>query len=529
MHLHLIICFALLIWWPEERLCPAAFTSPAWTWLVVFAQVPAFFLAAVWTSTTALRRLDGTGGGPQRAQHFYHRSTSILRMLAVAAFVASLFFTRWSEVVRSVNLLAAVPGLAGLIILLPFFGASVMIFLGTYPIDRSLHQITLESRPGEARPGVRVWSRGQYLSFNLRHHLLVVAVPMALILAAFDWSRSHEASLIRLFRLQWAPEVAPAVAAAVIFVFAPAMLRYIWPTKPLADGPLRRELESICRRIGFRYRDILVWQSGGMMVNAAVMGLFAPVRYVMLSDGLLDTMSSRQIEAVFGHEVGHIRHHHIPFFLLFAVCSMLVLSAVIEALRLGVERGFFELSVVTIQAIGFVCILAVWGIGFGWISRRFERQADLFGTRCVTSTSPEGCKLPCSAHGHSPAYQPPATAVCATATAVFASALDRVAVLNGIPPDERSWRHGSIADRIRFLTALSGDPGCARRFRRLVRRIKAAVLLLAVGGSVIAAVYLWDHPVYGFGVGVERAAAGSAGRYQAPSPAGDSRDVRTDH
>jgi hypothetical protein len=75
-------------------------------------------------------------------------------------------------------------------------------------------------------------------------------------------------------------------------------------------------------------------------------------------------------------------------------------------------------------------------------------------------------------------------------------ALQKVAVLNGIPLAERSWRHSSIAARMRFLTALGGDPMMARRFARCVRGIKLALLLLAAGGLLLAALYLWQNPGY---------------------------------
>jgi len=52
------------------------------------------------------------------------------------------------------------------------------------------------------------------------------------------------------------------------------------------------------------------------------MGLFAPLRYVMLSDGLLESMEDEKIEAVFGHEVGHVKLRHMEFFLVFAIASM---------------------------------------------------------------------------------------------------------------------------------------------------------------------------------------------------------------
>jgi hypothetical protein len=80
-------------------------------------------------------------------------------------------------------------------------------------------------------------------------------------------------------------------------------------------------------------------------------------------------------------------------------------------------------------------------------------------------------------------------------------------VLNGIPHEERSWRHSSIGSRVRFLTALSGDPARAHRFARSIRRIKRVLLVTAIGGSIVAGVYVWDHPIYGVGLRVAPGAA----------------------
>jgi STE24 endopeptidase len=124
----------------------------------------------------------------------------------------------------------------------------------------------------------------------------------------------------------WTPDAILSGVATGVFILSPVMLRRIWRTTPLGPGPLREHLDSLCERIGFRCREILVWNSDGVMINAAVMGLFAPVRYVLLSDALLTTMSTTQIEGVFGHEVGHIRHRHIQYFLVFAWVGWLIVA-----------------------------------------------------------------------------------------------------------------------------------------------------------------------------------------------------------
>ena len=66
-----------------------------------------------------------------------------------------------------------------------------------------------------------------------------------------------------------------------------------------------------------RYRDILVWHTHYNMGNAAVMGVVPQMRYVLLSDLLLERMDDEQIEAVFAHEIGHVVHRHMVWYVIF--------------------------------------------------------------------------------------------------------------------------------------------------------------------------------------------------------------------
>src|SRR5207249_1742290 len=149
----------------------------------------------------------------------------------------------------------------------------------------------------------------------------------------------------------------------------------------------------------------------------------------------IDELTPEEIEAVFGHEVGHIKHHHLFFYLVFFLTSFILLSffwdeakgwinpaTIAATLGLPLEgtglgetlRGFGKLGL--LAAYTFLC--------FGFISRRCERQADLFGSRTVS-------------------------------TDVFISALEKVAYLNGISRDRAgnwllSWQHPTIAQRVDF-------------------------------------------------------------------------------
>jgi STE24 endopeptidase len=241
-----------------------------------------------------------------------------------------------------------------------------------------------------------------------------------------------------------------------------------------------------------RVRDILVWNSEGTMVNAAVMGIVPAIRFVLLSDALLRLMSPEQIEAVFGHEAGHVRHRHIQHFLMFALVGWLIAAGWLELFATfgtWLEAGAIP-AVLVVEAAGLAVAVGLWALGFIWLSRQFERQADLFGAWCVTPSS-EGCRRPCSLHGGSSLESNSDRRICATAAAIFASALHRVAHLNGIPLEERSWRHSSIESRVRFLHRLAGDPQAARRFHRTLRVWKQVMVAAAFAGSVVSVFYLF--------------------------------------
>ena len=272
------------------------------------------------------------------------------------------------------------------------------------------------------------------------------------------------------------------------------MLCRLWSTTTLPDGPLRDRLLALCDRIGLRVADILVWHTDGLMVNAAVMGLFPRIRYVLLSDTLLDTMTTDEVEAVFGHEAGHVRHRHIQFFLVFTIASMLLASGVMEFLTVMNTPACanWKLAPSTIEVIGIASVLPFWLLAFGWISRRFEHQADVYGAKCASPPNlADGCGLPCSVHDSADGK-----GLCAKGARTFIGSLRKVAVLNCIPVAEKSWRHSSIAARVRFLTILTGDPILAKRFDRGIRRIKIILIVVSLVGLIGSAVYVWNHPGY---------------------------------
>jgi STE24 endopeptidase len=473
-----------------------AFTRPPypllrgaeWTTAAVIAAALVPVAAAWLLCRMVLAALERYPDEPGRGQLVFARGMFGIQWLLAAAHGGLLLCTDWMTTCAQIPRVGSWPLFPGLLACTPLLLSIILVWTAVYPADRAVRQIALEIQLLRGRPVHPVWKVSEYVVYNLRHQVLFVLVPMALILAARDVIGIYETPLRDVF--PHLPDLLLGAVAGVVAVTAPLMLRYVWVTQRLPNGPLRDRLLMLCRKLRMRVSEILVWRSGGMIVNAAVMGVVAPLRYVMITDAMLEQMDDTRIEAVFGHEAGHVKRRHILFFLLLAFISGCAVT--IASVR---AQGLEPLLGQLLMAAVAVLLAAKWVLAFGWISRRFERQADVFGVRTL-ELSGLPCFAPCAVHN--PQQMPEAQRgttrrgdpLCSTAAHVFGSTLNEVAVLNGIPPEARSWRHSSIASRSRFIQRLAQDPREAQRFERQVQRIQIAILAAAVLTGAWAAIEL---------------------------------------
>jgi Zn-dependent protease with chaperone function len=125
--------------------------------------------------------------------------------------------------------------------------------------------------------------------------------------------------------------------------------------------------------------------------------------------------------------------------------------------------------------------LAAFGAFFfflGYISRRFEQQADVYAARMMERQRP----APAAPIAFSPEMpmryvgDADTNHVGEYGARLFGSALYRVAIINNIPIAQWNFSHGSIAGRMESLREMSADPTHTRRFDRRMIRIYAALL-----------------------------------------------------
>jgi len=230
------------------------------------------------------------------------------------------------------------------------------------------------------------------------------------------------------------------------------------------------------------------------MLNGAVIGLLAPLRYVLLTDALLESLPTVQVEAVLAHEVGHVRRRHMPW-LLGALIACLGIASIVVGLIAA--WGVALIGIAPTEQLGgileAVMILAgVAGglVGFGFVSRRFERQADAFAAQHLSGLTKEN-------RGRGLIVSP-------EASETMADALQAVADLNHVPPGRFTWRHGSIAGRQRALRALEGHPVDRLLIDRAARRVKLLVLL----GIIVVGGLIWLDEAVGLGPAMQQPVGG---------------------
>ena len=272
------------------------------------------------------------------------------------------------------------------------------------------------------------------------------------------------------------------VAAAGVFLMAPLMARVVLDVQPMPHGELRDALLDVCRRHRVCVRDLLLWRTNGSMINAAVMGIIGRLRYVLITDALLEMLRRDQVCAVMAHEVGHVRRHHM-IWLIVCLIACIFLTAHLVHWPLALAGWWNVWPTGWDASLGIVAAMAQLALGltvFGWVCRRFERQADTFAVQHLSGL---GADANFSAHADAGAPITP-EAVCS-----LRSALGAISHLNAVDPTRHSWRHGSIRWRQRYLDSIVGRPMRKLPIDRMVRWLKlasAVVVALGIALEIVA-------------------------------------------
>ena len=489
----LLMVFLVLVCLPDAEAWPV----PLWTtspWLCAALTWLAVALTGVHASLVARRVGSSLRREPDsREQILRHYESGRFRhqIGLFVVYILSLIVLGWGWSVGELWKWdgTSLPA-AELLVLAPFVAAQLLAWGIYYDAERAAHlaahRSLAESRNGawldleRPRPATppEFGSRASYIFFQLRQKLALVFLPVLLLLVQKELQRRFPETW-----QDWQKAVNGIGILAFLAVFAvmPWIVRLVLGLKPLPAGPLRDRLEAASRRLRFRCGDIMLWNTRNGMANAMVIGILPWIRYVIFTDRMLEDFSPEEIEAVFGHEIGHIRHHHIPYYFGFLTASVIVLGWLVtdvlkdwsQFLAAGDKEYLAAVPMVGIL-LGYIFVV------FGFLSRRCERQADLYGCRAVSCR-----QAVCEGHASGVEPAPRGQGLCVTGINTFIRALEKVALVNGISRDRpgflQSWQHSTIGRRIEFLQRVRSDHGVEKRFQRRVALFKWAMFLVLAG------------------------------------------------
>jgi Zn-dependent protease with chaperone function len=318
--------------------------------------------------------------------------------------------------------------------LLPYFVMLLLSWIGQYRIERKIRNSD--------------WRPMKYFAFQARANFMTI-VPMVLIYGVY-WAIlsfvPHARDLRDSFYYLEVLVMLGLVVAVVFFV--PLAIRMVLPGGTLPEGRLRRRLEAFARDHGLKINQIQFWRTGSrMFATAFVIGLASPFRYVFITDSLMRRLNDDEILAVFAHELGHVKHRHLWWLLAFILSLSFVMMGAEEGIKLLPNAAEFS-WLALVGPLAFAYFL------FGYVSRRFERQADFFAAK---HTSAE----------------------------LLAQVFVKLGMSNPAAMKKQGWRHFSLEQRVRELMMVKAHPQLLGMFNKELLRGIALGMFVTVGSLLL--------------------------------------------
>jgi len=263
----------------------------------------------------------------------------------------------------------------------------------------------------------------------------------------------------------------------LVAVFAPLVIQRLWGCYPLEPGFYRERIENLCQRAGIRYRNIMYWPIfGGRMLTAGVMGIARQFRYILVTDSLLRSLSPDEVDAVIAHEIGHVKKHHLLYYILFMAGFMLISFAIYDVtiflifsarplyqmiLNLGLDQATIISSLFSV--VFLVIFLFYFRFIFGYFMRTFERQADGYVFSLFDTALP------------------------------MIATFQKIAATSGQSPEKPNWHHYSIRERIDHLLKCERNRHWIDRHNRKVRYSLLLFATAMIGLGIIGYQLNYGH------------------------------------
>ncbi len=382
---------------------------------------------------------------PARLDHLFTLLTTRCAILSLVLLAVDIWWLHMPAYLKPVSWFDVLPTLNSLLFLLLFVGYLTIMWVFSYEAHKAIYQTEI--------------SRGNYIYSNISFSVPVL-IPWVLLFGITDMIQLLPFELPkRILGDPMGQIVYFLVFLVVTAIFAPLMIQRFWRCRSMEANPDRGRIEALCRRAGVHYADIVYWPIfGGRMITAAVMGLAARFRYILVTDALLNLLSPDEVDQVIAHEIGHVKRKHLLLYLLFFIGFMVISYAAYPISVLLIFKGpsfhfltFFHIDPFTLRNFATAILLLVaivfyFRFIFGYFMRNFERQADVYVFELFPTARP------------------------------LISTFDKIVLSSGQPADKPNWHHFSIKQRIDYLWRCEQHPEwIARQNKKVSRSIIAFV------------------------------------------------------
>jgi Zn-dependent protease with chaperone function len=225
-------------------------------------------------------------------------------MMAIVLFAIDIYGLNLTSFFFNAPFFSTIPTLPALIFLGLFVFYLAVVWACAHDTYQSVYQTDL--------------SRWSYILSNISFSIPVI-LPWVMLSGIADIINALPFELPKRFLATTEGEM----LYFLIFLFGiaiigPAMIQKFWRCKPLETGYYRSRIETLCKRGGLEYANILYWPIfGGRMITAGVMGVVKKFRYILVTSALLRLLAPEEIDTVIAHEIGHIKKKHLLFYLVF--------------------------------------------------------------------------------------------------------------------------------------------------------------------------------------------------------------------
>ncbi|MBI5280113.1 MAG: M48 family metalloprotease [Candidatus Solibacter usitatus] len=184
--------------------------------------------------------------------------------------------------------------------------------------------------------------------------LVSLLLPFGLAMIGFFLTRDHKfRSAVTFF----------AIAALLFFLTANRRdASYGVHCRPLDSGQLRDRIFELAAKARTPLKRVMIIHaSNGSVMNAAA----ASASTILLAEDLVRSMPRAELDAVVAHELGHLRHRHVP---------LVLLSNIVPIVLFGWLASLAPVPFIALNHI-LVALPPAILVG-GFLSRRIEHAAD---------------------------------------------------------------------------------------------------------------------------------------------------------